>query len=204
MMSSFHTLIIASHNAEKIKEIATLLAPFSLQIKCASDFSLNDPKETEQTFEGNALIKARYVFEQTGLPSLADDSGLVIPSLGGAPGIYSARWGGPNRDFNLAAEKIKKQLPPNHDPYAYFVCVLALVLPNKTTQTFEGRCEGHIQFPGKGYNGHGYDPIFVPKGYTQTFAEMDTIQKNTISHRAQAFEKLITFMSEQLMNSAQT
>jgi XTP/dITP diphosphohydrolase len=193
-----HTLLIASGNKGKIREIQELLAPYPVTVRSTAEFSLEEPEENAPDFIGNATIKAKYYAHATGLPALADDSGLVIPALGGKPGIYSARWAGPDKDFALAMERIKTELYAAHggeyeinDP-AYFVCVLAVYNPTTDQlQCFEGRVEGHLQFPPKGEKGFGYDPIFIPHGRTTTFAEMNSTEKHAISHRAKAFTAFI-------------
>lgn len=187
-------LVIASHNAGKVQEIRELLLPLGLNISSAFDHSIVEPEETETTFEGNALLKARAVCRQTHLSSLADDSGLVITALGGDPGVYSARWAGETRDFNIAIEKIKEKLNKQCDVKAYFVCVLALVCPDGTEVTFRGTCHGHLQFPSRGNFGFGYDPIFVLDGQTKTFGEMHPEEKKQYSHRTHAFKKFLDFL----------
>lgn len=182
-------IVIASHNQGKVREITDLLAPYGLSFTSAADLSLEEPEETGQTFEDNAILKARAAAEASGLVALADDSGLAVNALGGDPGIYSARWAGPDKDFNLAMQKVEEGLNGQTDRGAAFICVLALAWPDGRTQTFEGRIEGDLIWPPRGDRGFGYDPIFVPKGYDKTFAELDYSLKQSISHRAQAFEK---------------
>lgn len=191
----FPTLVIASHNAGKIKEIGELLKPFSIATKSAKDFSVDEPEETGSTFAENAELKAKHTAAQAKLPALADDSGLVVPALGGAPGIYSARWAGPDKNFASAFARIQSELGGKSSA-AYFICTLALGLPDGKTHLFEGRIDGTLTFPPRGNQGFGYDPIFIPDGYAITFGEMDPVEKNRISHRARAFTKLIDFLSQ--------
>jgi XTP/dITP diphosphohydrolase len=185
------TLVIASHNQGKIREIAALLAPFDLKILSAADFNVPDPQETETTFLGNAQLKAEVVMKASGFAALADDSGLSIPVLGGQPGIYSARWAGPARDFSIAIQKVTESLHPHQDRRAYFTCALALTLPQGAFYVFEGHIWGTLVLPPRGNQGFGYDPIFQPEAYAQTFGEMDPETKHSISHRRRAFDQLI-------------
>jgi len=186
-------LVIASHNAGKVKEIGALTAPLGIRVISASEAGIDEPEETGDSFAENATLKAVYSSNPTGLPALSDDSGLVVPAIGGAPGIYSARWAGPNKDFNVAFERIQKELgdlPAN----AYFICVLALSIPGRPVELFEGRIDGTLTFPPRGEKGFGYDPIFIPEGHNKTFAEFDPDFKNSISHRAIAFAKFLEFL----------
>ncbi|MBK6895279.1 MAG: RdgB/HAM1 family non-canonical purine NTP pyrophosphatase [Alphaproteobacteria bacterium] len=187
-------LLVATHNSGKAREILELLGPYVQGVKTSAELGLSEPEETGATFEENALIKAREAARQSGMVALADDSGLSVSALGGAPGIYSARWAGPTKDFSLAMERVQRELGESPDRSACFVCVLALAWPDGTSRTFEGRVDGTIIWPPRGEKGFGYDPIFVPQGYSQTFAEMDPEQKHRISHRARAFEKLVGSM----------
>ena len=194
-----NTLIIASHNKGKVKEIAELLAPFSLAVESAGQRSLPEPEETETSFEGNALLKARSAFTHSGCAALADDSGLVVPDLDGKPGIYSARWAGEEKDFVKAGERIRSELaeryPSATQPHAaYFVCSLALVTQG-VEKVFTGEVHGHLEFPPRGDKGFGYDPIFVPKGHAKSFAEMQPEHKHAMSHRANAFKLLVDWIS---------
>jgi XTP/dITP diphosphohydrolase len=191
----FSTLVIASHNEGKVREIRELLAPFKLKILSAGDANIPEPEETGKTFTENAELKARHAAEHAKLPALADDSGLVIPALGGAPGIYSARWAGPNKDFSAAFTRIKSELG-DKNPAAYFVCVLSLAMPDGEIHSFEGRIDGKLIFPPRGTHGFGYDPIFIPDGYAISFAEFNAAEKNRISHRARAFGKLSAFLTQ--------
>lgn len=183
---------IASHNAGKIKEIDELIAPFGLTAKGAEALGLPEPEETEKTFTGNAKLKAEASAQASGWVSLADDSGLSVAALGGAPGIYSARWAGQPRDFYRAMDKVRTELEAlGTDNYAAkFVCALALAHPDGETRLYEGEVHGTLTFPPRGDKGFGYDPIFIPDGHTQTFAEMDPGEKHAMSHRANAFKLL--------------
>ncbi len=186
-------LVVASHNKGKVREIEDLLAPFGFVVKGAAELSLAEPEETEPTFEGNAILKARAAASASGLMALADDSGLSVAVLGGAPGIYSARWAGETKDFSFAMARVERELKEKNaaDFSAKFVCVLALVSPNGETESFRGEVEGHLTFPPRGTKGFGYDPIFVASGMTETFAEIEPAAKHAMSHRARAFEKLV-------------
>jgi XTP/dITP diphosphohydrolase len=183
-------LVVASHNVGKVVEIEALLAPYGVVTVGAAALRLPEPEETGTTFEENAELKARAAVEARGLPALADDSGLVVPALGGAPGIYSARWAGPNKDFRLAMARVERELGEKNRR-AHFVAVLALAWPGQETALFRGEAHGHLTFPPCGERGFGYDPIFVPDGHQLTFGEMDPVQKHRISHRARAFAKLV-------------
>jgi XTP/dITP diphosphohydrolase len=187
-------MVVASHNAGKVVEIGDLLAPFQLNVVSAGALGLPEPEETETTFVGNALLKARAAAVASGLPALADDSGLEVRALGGDPGVYSARWAGPERDFGVAMAKVHEALrdSQSNDRAARFVCVLAVALPDGREATFAGEALGQIVWPPRGKNGFGYDPIFQPLGYSLTFGEMQSAYKHMISHRAMAFEKLIS------------
>ncbi|HEX3954544.1 MAG TPA: RdgB/HAM1 family non-canonical purine NTP pyrophosphatase [Stellaceae bacterium] len=183
-------LVIASHNPGKIVEIDTLLAPFGVIALGAASLGLPEPEETGSTFEDNAALKARAAAERSGLLALADDSGLVVPELDGAPGIYSARWAGEAKDFPMAMERVQRELGKG-DRRAYFVAVLALAWPDGEVALFRGEEHGHLVWPPRGDRGFGYDPMFVPNGGHQTFGEIDPDEKHRISHRAHAFEKLV-------------
>lgn len=184
---------IASHNAGKIREIADLLAPFNLLAEGADSLGLPEPEETEDSFVGNALLKARSGAEASGLVALADDSGLEVRALGGAPGIYSARWAGESKDFRRAMERVRLELEAcgATDFSARFVCALALAHPGGETRSYEGEVCGRLVFPPRGSRGFGYDPIFIPDGGVLTFGEMDPSAKHAISHRAHAFRLLV-------------
>ncbi len=199
-VSAFDTLVLATHNKGKLKEIVELVAPYGWSVKSASELQLDEPEETGTSFQANAILKARAACDATGLPALADDSGLCVAQLDGAPGIYSARWGGETRDFKIAMAKVKselkkkeiflneEQLSPHEKRAAYFISVLCLSLPNGENLTFEGRVEGALTWPMRGEKGFGYDPIFIPDGHDITFAEMDPEKKNQMSHRTRAFD----------------
>jgi XTP/dITP diphosphohydrolase len=183
-------LVIASHNAGKITEIAALLAPYRVEALGAAALGLPEPDETEPTFEGNAALKAHAAVRATGLPALADDSGLVVPALDGAPGIYSARWAGPSRDFGIAMVRVHSELG-DKDRVASFVSVLALAWPDGEEALFRGEVHGQLSWPPRGENGFGYDPMFIPEGYDRTFGELPHEVKYAIDHRARAFAKLV-------------
>jgi XTP/dITP diphosphohydrolase len=183
-------LVIASHNPGKVKEISALLAPFRLETIAAGSLGLPEPEETGENFEANAVLKAKAAAEASGLPALADDSGLVVPALGGAPGIYSARWAGPAKDFRVAMDRVHRELG-DKDRETMFVAVLALAWPDGRAELFRGEAPGNLTWPPRGDRGFGYDPIFVPQGGTLTFGELDPAEKHRISHRARAFAKLV-------------
>jgi XTP/dITP diphosphohydrolase len=189
----FQKLVIASHNKGKLREIDALIAPFGIEALSAGDLGVEEPEETEATFIGNALLKARVSCQATSLPALADDSGLEVIALDGAPGIYSARWAGETRDFYTAMAEVERQILArgSTDSRARFVCVLALVLPDGSEQVFEGFVSGNLTFPPRGTNGFGYDPIFIADGYSKTFGELDPEVKHAIGHRADAFAKFV-------------
>ena len=187
-------LVIASHNKGKVGEIADLLRPLNIPIIGAGELGLAEPEETGQTFIENAVLKATLAAEASQLPALADDSGLVVNALGGAPGIYSARWAGPDKDFSHAMRRVSEALllGGNPDRSCSFVCALALAWPDGHTESFEGRVAGTITWPARGDRGFGYDPIFTPLGHEKTFGEMDPDQKHAMSHRADAFSQLLS------------
>ncbi len=191
-------LIVASHNEGKVLEFRELLAPFGFAVHSAAELNLPEPEETGETFEENAELKARAAANTAQQIALADDSGLVVPLLDGAPGIYSARWAGPTKDFSIAMERIARELQqrgavPTGAP-AYFVCVLSLAYPDGTMRTLRGEVHGTLTFPPRGTHGFGYDPMFIPTGYEQTFGEMDPALKHAISHRAKAFAALKDYL----------
>ena len=188
------TLVIATHNAGKMREIGALFAGFELTILSAADLGLDEPDETETSFTGNAILKARAAALASGKAALADDSGLSVTALDGAPGIYSARWAGPDRDFTLAMTAVESALVKtgSTDRSAEFICALALVWPDGHAVCVEGRVQGQIIYPARGTSGFGYDPIFQPDGYNISFGEMDPDAKHAISHRADAFTQLLT------------
>ncbi len=192
-------LVIASHNPGKVREIAALLEPFGVAVKSAAELNLPEPEETGTTFAANAELKALAAAKTSGLPALADDSGLVVAALGGEPGIHSARWAGPDKDFGLAMRKVEDELHGKADRSAHFTCALALCWPPvKLTddpgghmETFEGFVHGTLVWPPRGTQGFGYDPVFQADGFDLTFAELEPDEKHRISHRADAFRKLV-------------
>lgn len=184
-------LVIASHNPGKVREIADLLRPFGVEVVSAGDLDLPEPEETEDTFIGNALLKANAAAKASGLPALSDDSGLAVNALDGAPGIYSARWAGPEKDFMVAMKLVEELMRGTEDRSAKFVCALALAWPDGHTEVFEGTVAGYITWPPAGEKGFGYDPIFIAEGETITFAEMEPERKHAMSHRADAFRQLV-------------
>ena len=184
-------LVIASHNAGKVREIGELLAPWRVEVVSAATLGLPEPEETGTTFAANAELKARAAAQAAQLPALADDSGLAVDGLGGDPGIYSARWAGPNKDFGLAMQKILDGLDGKTDRSARFICALSLAWPDGRIQTFEGKVEGTIAPAPLGSQGFGYDPIFIPTGSTLTFGQFEPAAKHAISHRADAFNQLV-------------
>ena len=185
------TLVLATHNKGKVVEIAALLAPFAVKVRAAGALGLPEPEETETTFTGNARLKAVAAARASGLPALADDSGLCVNGLGGDPGVYSARWAGPGKDFGVAMARVHELLEGNPDRSAFFVCALALAWPDGHCEIFEGRIDGVLAWPARGSKGFGYDPMFVPDGFDLTFGEMDADAKHAISHRARAFARLV-------------
>jgi XTP/dITP diphosphohydrolase len=186
-------LVIASHNEGKVREIADLLAPYGIELVSAGKLGLPEPQETGASFAENAALKAEAAARSSGLPALADDSGLEVKALAGEPGIHSARWGGETRDFGLAMERVHRELVAAgaKDLTANFTCALALAAPDGEVQIHEGNVFGTIVWPGRGTRGFGYDPIFVAEGYSETFGEMEPRLKDSISHRGRAFEKLM-------------
>ncbi len=189
-------LVLATHNAGKVREMGALLTPYGMAVVAAGDLGLPEPAETEDSFAGNALIKARSAASGSGLVALADDSGLCVDALGGAPGVYTADWAETptGRDWTLAMTKVEDLLAaqgPAVSRSAHFVCTLALAWPDGETAVFEGRCPGSLVWPPRGTVGFGYDPVFVADGMTATFAEIDPVEKHRISHRAAAFAKLV-------------
>lgn len=188
-------LVVATHNPGKLREIAELLQPFDAEAVSAGALGLPEPEETGETFKENAELKALAAAQASGFPALADDSGICIDALDGAPGIYSARWAGDNKDFAAAMARVKSELDARGVPEtkwaAHFISVLTLAWPDGHTESFEGRVDGHLTFPPRGTKGFGYDPIFVPAGHTQTYGELEPAYKHTMSHRALAFAKLI-------------
>jgi XTP/dITP diphosphohydrolase len=184
-------LVIATHNKGKLAEMAALMAPLGIATVGAGTLGLPEPEETGATFEENAALKARAAAAASGLPALADDSGLVVPALSGAPGIYSARWAGPERDFRLAMERVERELAGKSDRRAHFVAALALAWPDDHVEVMRGEVHGTLVWPPRGTRGFGYDPMFLPAGGRETFGELDPEAKHRISHRAAAFRKLV-------------
>ncbi len=198
------SLVIASHNAGKVREFSALLAPLDINVIPAAALNLPEPEETGATFAENAALKAVAAAHASAEIALADDSGLVIPSLDGAPGIHSARWAGGDKNFPAAFARIEaalaeKQITRGQPVPAYFICVLCVSTPEGKVAYFEGRVDGKLTFPPRGKHGFGYDPIFTPDGHGQTFAEMDPATKQTISHRALASSKLLQWLRENMI-----
>ena len=184
-------LVLASHNQGKLREIFEMLAPLGVEVISAGGLGLPEPDETEDTFEGNARIKALAAATASGLPALSDDSGFCVGALGGAPGVVSALWAGPGRDFAPAMARVRRQMGDNPDRRAWFICVLCLAWPDGHTECFEGRVDGTVAWPPRGTNGHGYDPMFVPEDGSLTYGEIDQGEKHATSHRARAFARLV-------------
>jgi XTP/dITP diphosphohydrolase len=193
-------LVIASHNPGKVAEMAELLRPLRLEAISAGELRLPEPDETGSTFAENALIKAKAAASSSGLPALADDSGLEVLTLDREPGVYSARWAGPAKDFSRAMRNVEEKLAARgaFEPAqrrAEFVCVLSLCLPDASRHhEFEGRVSGRLVWPPRGHKGFGYDPMFQPDGHEVTFGEMEPDQKHAMSHRARAFRRLLEFL----------
>lgn len=184
-------LVIASHNPGKVREIEELLSPWSIEVVSASELNLPEPEETGLTFVANAKLKADAAAFGAKLPALADDSGLAVDALDGAPGIYSARWGGEAKDFNAAMARVNTEIGDNPDRGARFVCALALTWPDGHSEVFEGDVQGTLVWPPRGAKGFGYDPMFLADGDIGTYGEIDPAQKHENSHRAVAFRALI-------------
>lgn len=187
-------LVIASHNKGKVVEIADLLGPYGAEPVSAGQLGLPEPEETGTTFKANAELKALAAAKATGMPALADDSGLCVDALGGAPGIYSARWAGETKDFAMAMRRIHDEIAAKGEGAprtAHFVCALSLAWPDGHVDTFEGYVHGTLVWPPRGEKGFGYDPMFLPEGHDMTFGEMDPDHKHAISHRARAFVQLV-------------
>lgn len=182
-------LVVATHNPGKAREIAALLGG-DFAVLTADQAGVPEPEETESTFIGNAVLKARHAAAASGLVSLADDSGLSVRALGGQPGIYSARWAGPTKDFSVAMDRVERELGDATDRSAYFTCALAVAWPDGSVFAVEGIVEGDLTFPPRGDRGFGYDPIFLPEGASETFGQMDPDAKEAISHRTRAFAQL--------------
>jgi XTP/dITP diphosphohydrolase len=186
-------LVIATHNPGKLREIVALLAPLGACVSSAGERGLPEPEETGLTFIANAELKALAAARAAGLPALADDSGLAVEALDGAPGIYSARWAGPGKDFTLAMARVRQELAARNteNHRAAFICALTLAWPDGHCESFEGKIAGNLVFPPRGARGFGYDPIFVADGWDITFGEMDPTAKHEMSHRARAFHQLV-------------
>lgn len=185
-------LVAATHNKGKVSELKDLFEPLGFEVVSGIELDLDEPDETEFTFEGNALIKARAAAQATGAPALSDDSGLEVTALGGMPGVHTAIWAGEPRDFYKAMEKVERELVEINaqDRSAKFVSCLAVAWPDGAEVTFRGEVHGTLTWPPRGEMGFGYDPVFVPVGHDVTFAELEPAQKHAMSHRAVAFEKL--------------
>jgi XTP/dITP diphosphohydrolase len=186
-------LVVASHNPGKVREIKALLGPLGMEPVSAAELDLPEPEETGTTFIANAELKARAAADLSGLPALADDSGLCVEALGLDPGIFSARWAGESKDFGMAMQRVQERLEqqgPDAGRDAFFVCALSVAWPDGHIESFEGRVDGVLVWPPRGELGFGYDPMFLPHGHDQTFGEMDPVLKHSISHRAAAFEML--------------
>jgi len=189
-------IVVASHNPGKVREIADLLRPLGIETVSAGELDLPEPEETETTFEGNARLKAEAAAAASGLAALSDDSGLCVDTLGGAPGIFSARWAGPSKDFSIAMQKVEHELrdryalSPNQRQ-AHFVCALCLAIPGQEPRVYRGVVHGVMVWPPRGEKGFGYDPVFQPEGHQITFGEMDPDAKHAMSHRARAFAQLV-------------
>lgn len=188
-------LVIASHNPGKVREIRALLGPYGIEPVSAAELDLPEPDETGVTFVANAELKALQAADLSGLPALADDSGLCVEALNGDPGIFSARWAGETRDFRIAMQRVEDRLaalPPETGRDAHFVCALALAWPDGHVEWFEGRADGVLVWPPRGDQGFGYDPMFVPNGHEITYGEMEPEAKHAMSHRADAFRQLVS------------
>ena len=184
-------LVLASHNKGKLREIAELMAPHGVHAISAAALGLPEPEETAPDFAGNARLKALAAARGAGLPALADDSGFCVAGLGGQPGVLSARWAGPEKDFAAAMARVQAELGDAADRRAWFVCALCLAWPDGETATFLGRVEGNFTWPPRGGHGFGYDPVFTPAGGSQTYGEMAPAEKHASSHRARAMAQLV-------------
>jgi XTP/dITP diphosphohydrolase len=187
-------LVLATHNPGKVIELAELLGPHGLDVVSAGDLGLDEPEETGLTFVANAELKALAAAIASGLPALADDSGLCVDALSGAPGIYSARWAGPGKDFSVAMQRVQDALEAEGPRSAHFVCALSIAWPDGHTETFEGRVDGRLVWPPRGDNGFGYDPMFVMDGKSRTFGEISREEKEADNHRARAFAQLMPLL----------
>lgn len=187
-------LVLATHNPGKVVELAELLAPHGLEVISAGDLGLPEPEETGDTFIANAELKAIAAAAASGLPALADDSGLCVDALGGAPGIYSARWAGEAKDFAIAMARVNDAMGADGPKSAHFVCALSLAWPDGHTETVEGRCDGRLVWPPRGEKGFGYDPTFIMDGKSRTFGEISREEKEADNHRARAFARLLPLL----------
>lgn len=196
MLALGDTLVIATHNAGKLREIGALLAPYGVTVTSAGELGLEEPEETEETFAGNARIKAHHAARESGLPALSDDSGIEVDALDGQPGVHTADWAETpaGRDFPMAMEKVWQRLEEKGAPEprtARFRCTLCVAWPDGEDALFEGKVEGRVVWPMRGDRGFGFDPVFLPAGETETFGEMDPAKKHGMSHRADAFRKFV-------------
>lgn len=189
-------IVIASHNSGKVSEFKDLVSPFGVAVRSASELGLAEPEETGDTFAANAILKAAAARDSTNQPALADDSGLAVAALDGAPGIFSARWAGPGKDFDAAMRRVEDALKGADDRRAQFVCALAVAWPDGACDVFKGTVDGTLVWPPRGDLGFGYDPMFLPVGHDTTFGEMDATAKHNISHRGVAFRKLVDALFE--------
>jgi XTP/dITP diphosphohydrolase len=191
-----HKIIIATHNWGKLEEFAALFRPYGIATVSAGEMGLPEPAETAHSFKGNARIKAEAAMRATGLVAIADDSGLCVEALDGDPGVHTADWAGPDRDWSMAMRIVEEKLQAlgattEEQRGCSFRCTLCVMWPDGQERYYEGAAYGHLTWPPRGGLGHGYDPMFVPNDYTMTFAELDPAEKNRISHRAKALEKLV-------------
>jgi XTP/dITP diphosphohydrolase len=185
------TIVLASHNAGKLREIEALVRPLGIDVVSAGALGLPEPEETAPDFHGNAVIKALAAATASGKPALSDDSGFCVAALGGAPGVFSARWAGPSKDFAAAMALVHRKIGDNPDKRAWFIAALCMAWPDGHTETFIGRIDGELVWPPRGNRGFGYDPMFVPAGGRATFGEMEPGEKHTVSHRARAFAQVM-------------
>jgi XTP/dITP diphosphohydrolase len=190
-LAACQTLVLASHNQGKLREIEALVRPLGIEVVSAGDLDLPEPEENAADFAGNARIKAVAAAVASGLPALSDDSGFCVAALNGAPGVHSARWAGPGKDFGHAMARVHERIADNPDRRAWFVAALCLAWPDLHSATFVGRIDGAVVWPPRGARGFGYDPMFVPVGAQRTFGEMDPDEKHAISHRTRAFAQVL-------------
>jgi XTP/dITP diphosphohydrolase len=191
-IASATRLVLASHNKGKLREIEELMGPLGVDVVSAGALGLPEPEEDAPDFIGNARIKALAASRAAGLPALSDDSGFGVAAMDGAPGVFSARWAGPEKDFSSAMQRVWEGIGANPDRRAWFVCALCLGWPDGHTETFVGRVDGTAIWPPRGEKGFGYDPMFVPLGETESYGEMDQGRKHATSHRAAAFRQMLT------------